>query len=144
MLAAYRLRDTSRLLERLDLARWSSGVRALGVRGHRNLIDVHSYGPAGEELGFEAACARRGMPAAGIGEDALFSAWMCGRWAALQHTVEVNAISLWRIVMRDLAQQTPLGRATDRRIEAHLVDWLGESGLPATRLQLDSLAATRA
>ncbi|USI72823.1 hypothetical protein [Sphingomonas morindae] len=143
-IAGYRLGDTCHLLETMEMAPWSAGVRALKGGDGRMRIDIAARKRGGGGLGFGAACAGAGMPVSQSGETEHFTAWCTGRPGAILQTLETDVISTWRLAMLGVACRSSLGGEVNTIIEGHLATWLRDARFPAARLHLASIEQSRA
>ena len=137
-IAGYRLDDDAALLDHLPGAEWSPCIRALAGCGPQyslNLTASHD----GEPLTFARACATMDILCAPADPERRFSAWLRSDVGQIERDAQVDAIAVFRLVIRRLAALNPVGRSIAAVISNHLAAWLGEADHPAAQAHVADL-----
>ena len=137
-IAGYRLDDDAALLDHLPGAEWSPCIRALAGCGQQYALNL-SASRDGEPLTFAQACANMGILCAPSDPGHRFAAWLRSDVSEIARDVEVDAIAVFRLVIRRLAALNPVGRSIATVISNHLAAWLGETDHPAAQAHVADL-----
>ncbi|MEH3047193.1 hypothetical protein [Sphingomonas adhaesiva] len=137
-IARYRLDDDAALLDHLPGAEWSPCIRALAGCGQQYALNL-TASRDGEPLTFAQACANMGILCAPSDPGRRFAAWLRSDVSVIARDVEVDAIAVFRLVIRRLAALNPVGRSIAAVISNHLAAWLGEADHPAAQAHVADL-----
>jgi len=137
-IAGYRLDDDAALLDHLPGAEWSPCIRALAGCGQQYALNL-TASRDGEPLTFAQACANIGILCAPVDPARRFAAWLRSDVSQIGRDVQVDAIAVFRLVIRRLAALNPVGRSIAAAISNHLAAWLGETDHPAAQAHVADL-----
>ena len=137
-IAGYRLDDDAALLDHLPGAEWSPCIRALAGCGQQYALNL-TASRNGEPLTFAQACATMDILCAPTDPARRFAAWLRSDVSAIARDVEVDAIAVFRLVIRRLAALNSAGRRIAASISNHLAAWLGGTDHPAAQAHVADL-----
>lgn len=137
-IAGYRLDDDAALLDHLPGAEWSPCIRAIAGCGQQYALNL-TASRDGEPLTFAQACADIGILCSAVDPGHRFAAWLRSDVSAIARDVQVDAIAVFRLVVRRLAALNPVGRSIAAAISNHLAAWLGETDHPAAQAHVADL-----
>lgn len=137
-IAGYRLDDDATLLDRLPGAEWSPSIRALAGCGQQYALNL-TASRDGEPLTFAQACATMDILCAPTDPARRFAAWLRSDVSEIARDAQVDAIAVFRLVIRRLAVLNPVGRSIAAVISNHLAAWLGETDHPAAQAHVADL-----